>query len=121
MSEETTNGTEQTKEGDASANGKEKVSFLTTLRKEWEAAGSKDPNDNDKKRLVGNFKAASDKVQELESQLAKAQAEEEAAILSLAKAFGARSLKISGTVYDFASRGQKVFLKKKSSSNVVEL
>jgi hypothetical protein len=96
-------------------------SILSKIQKQWVKSGSKMPPAEEGKKLVGVYTGAATKVTEAEAALAKAKAEEYAAVEKLAQAYGCRSLRIGGVVHDFASRGNIIFFRKKSASDVVDL
>jgi hypothetical protein len=107
-------------EAGAPAAGKEDK-ILAKIKKEWEAAGSKNPTAEEGKKLVTALTTAQEKVKHAEEAMTKAKAAESAAIEKLARAFGGKSLRIGGVVHDFASRGDTIFFRKKTSSEVVDL
>lgn len=104
--------TEETSNGEASV--------LAKIRADHKKAGGKDPSKAEAAKMVSAWQTAHSKVEAAEKALEAAKAEESGAVLALAKAFGAKSLKIGGVVHDFASRGETIFFRRKST-DVVEL
>ena len=99
-----------------------KEALLETIRKKWTAAGSKAPTDEVKKKLLDKYRKARTASDAAEAALKKAGADEEEAVKGLAEAFGGRSLKIDGIIHDFASRGAKIYFRRRTKdADVVEL
>lgn len=96
-------------------------SILDKIRQTWKDAGSKNPSTNEKEAGLAAYKNAGKSVTDAEKALSVAKEHEGETVLALAKLFGCRSLRIDGVIHDFASRGEKIFFRRKLSSDVVDL
>lgn len=91
-------------------------SVLSDIRARWIAGGSLLPQPAESEKLLTSYRKAHALVEETRAALQAHLATESAAILDLARAFGSNSLRIDGTVHDFACRGDTVFFRRKSVS-----
>ncbi len=96
-------------------------STLKRIRENWKKKGEKIPTEAEREKLLTTWKKNSEAVTHAAKKLEDAKAAEDKAVLALAEAFGARSLRIDGNVHEFACRGTKVFFRKKNHSDVVDL
>jgi hypothetical protein len=86
---------------------------LADIRARWKAGGSLLPQPAESGKLLAKYKQTHGEVVKAREVLQKALEAERAAILDLARAFGGNSLRIDGTVHDFACRGDLVFFRLK--------
>lgn len=96
---------------------------LTTLEKiraEWVKNGKNPPAKKLAEELSKSLKSAKAIKIKAQEELAKTEEHLSKVYMELAKAYGCQSLRIDGIVYDFSSRGEKVFLKSKAT-DVVDL
>lgn len=93
-------------------------SVLEAIRKEWTKAGSKDPSADDKAVAFAEWEKNRDARAKAEQALEGTIEQEAISVKKLAKLYGGRSLRYQGVVYDFASRGDRIFFRKKSAGVV---
>lgn len=91
-----------------------KPSALTTIRKQWEAAGSHKPQPAEYKKLIADVEAARTKLAKVKQTIAAAEKAQDDAEKALVTAFGAGDFEytVGGQTYVAACNEDRVYLKK---------
>ncbi len=97
---------------------RKRSSLLATAVEQWTAAGGLLPASDQSAGLLAAYRGAHNAVLRAKQDLEARQAAESATVLALARAYGARSLRIDGVIHDFASRGDAVFFRRRQADIV---
>lgn len=94
-------------------------SILSKYKTAWITAGSKEATAAQKDPAWKAWKASNRAIEEAEKALDAAREKNYAVSDALAQMYGARSVRVDGVVFDFASRGAKVFLRTKGQKQEI--
>lgn len=97
------------------------ITTLEKIRGEWVKNGKKMPTKKELQELTNSLTQARAIRTKAEKSLEDAEANISKVYMELAKAVGCQSIRLDGVIYEFSSRGEKVFLKSARSSSIVDL
>lgn len=111
----------ETQNGTAAASEEKKPSPLDEIRKQYDEGKIKVEAGPARDKVIREWQAADDEVRKQEKVLEAAKLKLDTHVLTMARTFGGQSIKIKGVIHDFVARGGRVFFRRKSVNDVIEI